>query len=348
MKSFGPRRLELVMPETLLELADKSVHPPRLFERDMDRLLAEEFRVSKTFVSWFLSKINLPECFEASVLRVHVSMRNDLGESDVVVVFEKSSSREKFVIFIEDKIDAPLQPEQLNRYRSRAEAKGQFQDFRIVLCSPEAYVTTCPNSSQFDATVSYESIAEFLMSDEPGLRSSYRAKGILQAAKRANYVPSTKEFDLETTQFWQSAYLLALKEFPELQMKPVLRPAKGLPCVQFQTVAMTKKPVSVSLILKADKGVAELWFGRTDYEKFSLEVSAILEAGMTIVKSGKNSAIRLSFPSFSVSRFTEEAKFSIRTAFAVCVRLVRFYEGHKASLDSAALQSLLTPQPMTY
>jgi len=339
------------MPESLLKLSEKSLRPPRLFERDMDRLLAEEFHVSKTFVSWFLAKINLPERVEASVLRVHVSMRNDFGESDVVVVFEKSSSREKFVIFIEDKIDAPLQPEQLSRYRSRAEAdsaKGHFEDFRIVLCSPEAYLTTCPNSKEFDATVSYESIAEFLMNEEPGLRSSYRAEAILQAAKRANYVPSTKEFDLETTQFWQSAYMLALKEFPELQMKPVPRPAKGLPCVQFQTVAMTKKPVFVSLILKADKGLAELWFGRTDYEKFSLQASALLEPGMTIVKSGKNSAIRLSFPPFQICRFEEEAMVSIRTAFAVCVRLVRFYEEQKAALDSAASQCLLTPQPMTY
>jgi hypothetical protein len=84
---------------------------PRFYERDMDILLAEELQVSPAFANWFLSATNCANCKAGKVLEVAVSKSDNLGESDLVVLFESVDSKSRFALFIEDKIDAPLQPE---------------------------------------------------------------------------------------------------------------------------------------------------------------------------------------------------------------------------------------------
>jgi hypothetical protein len=78
------------------------------------------------------------------------------------VLFDTGEPHERFALFIEDKIDAPLQPKQLERYRQRAEAgvrKNSYSAFAVVLCSPVAYVKSHVGATGFDAYVSHEAIA---------------------------------------------------------------------------------------------------------------------------------------------------------------------------------------------
>jgi hypothetical protein len=344
--SILPEASDPQLNEGNLKSSEKPFLPPRLFERDIDLLLAEEFKVSARFASEFLRKLNFEDVPTGSVVGVHVSKIDTSGESDLVVIFEKPGSEERFAIFIEDKIDAPFQPEQLARYRQRAETGKGYKDYKIVLLAPEAYLTA---DFGFDAKISYESVATILTTVEPGERSFYRAEAIFQAAKNARKPSATKEFDTETTAFWSAAYKIALTEFSELEMRSIGQPAKGLNWVQFRTVAMTRKPVFVSLLLKGDKGVAELSFSGIDYEKFHSQISSLLENGMTVAKYGESSlVIKAQTPKFVITPFGDDAGSTIRKAFEVCVRLVRFYDQHKAELDHAALQSLVSPKPLTY
>src|ERR1035441_7338347 len=92
----------------------------RKYERDIDILLAEEFAVSPAFASWFLGHTKNFAGTEANVWDVYVSKSDATGESDLVVVFDKASGDSRFALLIEDKIDAPLQPEQERRYRLRS------------------------------------------------------------------------------------------------------------------------------------------------------------------------------------------------------------------------------------
>jgi hypothetical protein len=126
----------------------------RKYERDIDLLLAEEFFVSPAFATWFLNKTNSFNDVSAQVVDVFVSRSDTTGESDLVVIFEKQDSGNRFALHIEDKIDAPLQPEQEARYRLRAEAemlRKLYCAFEVILCSPEAYAATRSEASKFDA-----------------------------------------------------------------------------------------------------------------------------------------------------------------------------------------------------
>lgn len=67
------------------------------------------------------------------------------GAKLLVVVFDKPGGDSRFALLIEDKIDAPLQPEHERRYRLRADAeilRGDYSDYEVILCSPEAYGVT--------------------------------------------------------------------------------------------------------------------------------------------------------------------------------------------------------------
>jgi hypothetical protein len=97
----------------------------RKYERDIDLLLAEEFAVSPSFATWFLEQTHTFKGRQARVIEVGVSRSDTTGESDLVVVFEEQNGCGRFALHIEDKIDAPLQPEQEIRYRLRAQAAIQ-------------------------------------------------------------------------------------------------------------------------------------------------------------------------------------------------------------------------------
>jgi hypothetical protein len=136
--------------------------------------------VSTSFAFWFRKQVDAFPDGEAQVVDVVVSKSDNLGESDLVVVYQQSAADQRFAIFIEDKIDAPLQPEQAARYRQRAQVgvrKGHFAEFQVVLCSPAAYRDVHPDAALFDAFVSFEEIAEYLRSQSPeDLRAVYRAE----------------------------------------------------------------------------------------------------------------------------------------------------------------------------
>jgi hypothetical protein len=143
----------------------------RKYERDIDLLLAEEFSVSQAFGAWFLTQTKGFKGVSAHVADVYVSRSDTTGESDLVVVYERSRGERRFALHIEDKIDAPLQPEQEARYRLRGNAeilRGAYSEFEVILCSPERYPIVHTEVSRFDALVTYEAIGNFLVSQDAG------------------------------------------------------------------------------------------------------------------------------------------------------------------------------------
>lgn len=316
---------------------------PRFYERDMDIILAEEFQVSPAFANWFLSAKDCADCRSGKVLAVAVSKSDNLGESDLIVLFESVDAESRFALFIEDKIDAPLQPEQLARYRKRAEVgqkQGSYSHFHVVLCSPEAYPKTHIDAEGFDAYVSYESIAAFLRENDPtNVRNLYRASIFANAATKLGHVGYVKETDAQTDSFWQAAYDLASREFHDLEMKPP-KFAKGLTWLIFRPHDMPTLPRIVAVELKAAKGVAELTFSGVECRLFAPLVLSLLESDMTAHQTGKSTAIRLNITSFGITAFDSKAEEHVRAAFTACTRLIRFYREHRLALDSAASKSL--------
>jgi hypothetical protein len=76
----------------------------RMYERDVDLLLAEELDVNPAFANHIKSLTKFAS-EPATVAEFWVSKSNNLGESDLVVVYERSDGS-RFALLIEDKVDA--------------------------------------------------------------------------------------------------------------------------------------------------------------------------------------------------------------------------------------------------
>jgi hypothetical protein len=268
------------------------------YERDIDLLLAEEFAVSDTFATWFLNQTRFAGK-GARVADVYVSRADTTGESDLVVVLEETGGNSRFALLVEDKIDAPLQPEQAQRYRRRAQreiARGDYSEFEIVLCSPEMYREVQPKAASFDCFVSYEAISTFLKNAEASPRGIYRSNFIASAATKSVNT-WTKTYDETTNAFWGAAYDIATREFPILDMRE-RNVTKDSTWISFRPKDMPARPQRTYVSLKGDRGYTDLTFtGSTAYRLAPL-VTPILEPDMTVHQTGKSAAIRIAVEGF--------------------------------------------------
>jgi hypothetical protein len=314
----------------------------RKYERDIDLLLAEEFAVSPRFAAWFLKHTKKFAGAEANVKDVYVSRSDSTGESDLVVVFDKHGGDSRFALLIEDKIDAPLQPEQEERYRLRAAAevlRGEYSDYEVILCSPEAYPATHPEASTFDSFVPYESIEKFLRTCGPeDPRTLYRANFLSTAAKRSAN-SWTRVDDAVTNAFWERAYDIATKEFPDLEMQP-LELSKDSTWINVRPHDMPTRPRRIYISFKGDRGFIDLTFTACAVRLFSPLVQLLLEDDMTVHQTSKSAAIRIRVEGFKVSEPEDGVMEKMRNAFSASTRLIRFYRQHREALDTAASQSV--------
>jgi hypothetical protein len=317
----------------------------RKYERDIDILLAEEFAVSSSFASWFLTQTKKFRGVKASVLDVYVSRSDNNGESDLVVVFERVDTDSRFALMIEDKIDAPLQPDQEIRYRRRGDAevsRGDYSDYEVILCAPQIYYVTHPTVSSFDALISYESVDQFLKTDCPeSLRNIYRANFIGTAARSTSNTWTRVDDDV-TNAFWNAAYDISTREFPGLEMKPP-ELTKDSTWINIRPIEMPTRPRRIYVSLKGDRGFIDLTFTSSLARLFSPMVASLIDPDMTVHQTGKSAAIRIAVEGFNVSLPNEQVSRKIRNALAACLRLVEFYRRNRELLDKAASESLPSP-----
>lgn len=311
----------------------------RKYERDVDILLAEEFSVSPAFASWFLNRTRFRD-LSATVVDVFVSRSDNNGESDLIVVFQ-AEDESRVALLIEDKIDAPLQHEQEKRYRLRAEtevARGTFNDFEIVLCSPKAYVAAQPKAGSFDRFISYEDISDFFRASDSSPRSLYRANFIETAASKSTNT-WVRISDEDTNAFWDAAYKIASRDFTILEMKP-LQLTKGSTWITFRPKWMPTSPRHIYLSFKGDRGFMDLTISGTLAYRLAEHISAILQPDMTIHQTNKSTAIRLCVEGFKVEESWKVCEDRVRVAFAASERLIRFFQSNRAVLETAAANSL--------
>jgi hypothetical protein len=262
-----------------------------------------------------------------------------------VVLFEGTGDGNRFALHIEDKVNAPLQPEQIARYRLRADRAvrdGEYTDYEVILCSPEGYCPEHRKEMSFDSFVSYEEIGGFLKPGDPeDLRGNYRADFVFTATTRTG---NTWKIDKDplTDAFWNEAYKVATSEFPDLEMK---RPnnTKGETWITFHPLGFPTRPRYTYVLLKGSKGFVDLTFTGTLARIFSPLVRQLLEDDMEIYQTGKSAAIRLVTYGFEVAEPDDTVMAKVRAAFAAAVKLIRFYRQNRDALDRAASESLPDP-----
>ena len=137
-------------------------------EKDVDMLIMDRASKRGPILDLVLQEINdeVPgdsQCFELVEVVHSASTRN--GESDLVIVIAGPQGRH--AILVEDKIDAPAQPQQAKRYKSRGEegiAAGEWSSFSVLLMAPEEYLQA--NCEPYPHELSYQLIREALPQDD--------------------------------------------------------------------------------------------------------------------------------------------------------------------------------------
>jgi hypothetical protein len=311
----------------------------RKYERDVDLLLAEEFSVNPEFARWFCLRTKFAD-HASEVSDVFVSKSNKLGESDLIVVF-KTHEDSLVAVLIEDKVDAPLQPNQAARYRLRANQEvrlGAWTDYELVLCAPRFYLQTRADLADFDRLIPLEEIGAFLAKADPSTRGRYRGDFLATAATRRKN-SWTREPDDATDAFWDAAYEIAVRDFPILELKPP-KMTKDSNNFTLRPRWMPTQPKTTYVWIKGPLGVVDLTFGSTTALEFSEHISSLpLPDGITIHQTGASTAIRLKVPTFAISDGIEKGLPKVRKAFEASEELLRFYRTHQAVIDDAALRA---------
>lgn len=270
----------------------------KIYERDMDLLILEEFLASPSFAKLFLDKVGLVGTYTV-VYGAH-SLSDADGESDITLILQYADR--KVALLIEDKIDAPTMPEQSARYRKRAEqamARGEYSEAYVILVAPEAYHDAHRNdkNAAYGYRVTYEQLLQWF-AEQPAARSQFKKAMIAFAIQQNRLGYQVLEVE-EVTSFWRCLRRYCAERHPNLSMLGADTPkGGGAAWPEFRTPLE-----NVRVVYKSQKGIGDLEFPgfgeRIQYLRAAL--GERLQPGMRIEKTGKSAAVRLEQPNWAVS-----------------------------------------------
>ncbi len=266
--------------------------------------------MSEEFREWFSSRVFGEPIYQSKIGSWHSLSYLDLGESDLVFLFEAIDGP-RTVIHIENKINASPQPEQGNRYRFRGE-KGQkdgyWENFKTCIIAPNKYLSSSKNSESYDIEVSYEEILAYFQSRRPlGERFSYKARILLEGIEqnRRGYQP---EYNDAMTNFVADYYKYAADNYPQLYMQKAKPRPAGSTWIMFYPPNLNDK--GINLVHQLTKGLVKIFFKglSEEFEKLETKYNPILPENASIGLAGKSVAISIKVPPIEPlsKRFEEE------------------------------------------
>lgn len=115
-----------------------------VFERDLDMALWIQLYADPTFLHRFVQHAMGPGRKRWRFANLSASeSRHGSGETDLLIVVERTSGH-RTALLVEDKIKAPFQRRQAERYIERGECgrrAGEWDDYLTILVAPERYIT---------------------------------------------------------------------------------------------------------------------------------------------------------------------------------------------------------------
>ena len=201
-------------------------------------------------------------------------------------------------ILIENKVTAPPQKDQAERYHKRGKAgteAGEWDKFTSCLIAPERYLAGSTEAGIYDVTVPYEAIREFFFARaEASNRAAYRARVFDLAIdqQRRGYSP---EEDPRVTAFWKAYWGVANDEFPELNMaEPGTKPSRAL-WIDFRDLDI--EPAR-RIVHKLNRGHVDLEVPRAGdrVDELREKNADPLGADIEVVQTGKAAAFRITVP----------------------------------------------------
>lgn len=302
-----------------------TIHIPDVSERDIDLLLLEEFVASADFRSWFLSEIGVESA--ASLSEASRSVKTESGESDLELTFQSRAGEVK--VLVENKVDAAFQPNQPQRYVTRAHGyreSGKYKDVVTVVMAPEDYFGDESESYGFDAKITYESVLSwFSAPDRKSPRTDYKLALLCVAIERGRagwqLVPHPN-----VGLFWQMYWQLANKIAPQLSMPP---PKKEIPVgshfIVFRPAAL---PRNIKLKHKVGYGNVDLEFREMGGRLAEVDrlYRAALPSDTQIEKAAKSAVIRARVDPVDMTRADfASSEPAIRKGIETAARLLDWY-----------------------
>lgn len=275
--------------------------PRKTVEHDVDILLIEEIHVSQNFREWLIQQARRLEQsdFGAFVGAWRSVSETILGESDVVFIYADANER-KHSILIENKVSAPAQPSQAERYRLRGESgigSAQWNDYTTVLLAPNEYLSASPDAEGFDVKLSYETLRDwFLASSRRDPRMEYKA-GVIQRGINRMKNGWVREIDATATDFFQAYWGLASHEFPRLGVRKPAGVPKGHNEISYLSREIDSQR-GFSLVHKFEKGCVDLRLrnGASRARELRQINRDLLGQEISVVRAGKSVAFRFFVP----------------------------------------------------
>lgn len=310
-----------------------------LYERDIDLVILDLLHSSDAFRKRLLSVV-LDEPGLAAESRFEGAWHSVLDEKGHESDLEAAWWSPKYghiTLLIEDKINAPCQPDQALRYKERAKAysEGDRADIaRTLLIAPETYPHLHKKDvAPFDAHVSLEAIAEWCCTSTAGNRSEYLQKMIAHALRRWNRSTAPGGDRRRGTQF-PEIYSVLRQELartsPRLHISNSPQAQNGWAYLQAD-----RRGTGVLMRYRFLDHWAELILSRKSHEESA--VRELLKARplprAEIAPRGKSEiAVWIPTPELDVEAGAESQRDQIRSAVQTLEALQAWYEDEVAQL----------------
>lgn len=264
----------------------------KVFERDIDLFVIDEFISNKKFANLFLAQIGLNSF---NIVKIFHSLTDPkFGESDITIIIE-DLNKTRYGILIEDKIDAIAMSNQSGRYFERGNKgieNGEYEKYYVFIIAPESYLNNNVEAKKYPNKLSYEKILEFFK-EEYDERLSLKIILLEEALNKKKIGYQVIE-EPNVTKFWSKYYSFQEGNYLKLQLPKQDGPrGSAASWPTFNTFLKT-----VKIIHKSEKGFVDLTFNGYG-EKINILNEAIgdlLDDDMCIVRTNKSAAVRIVVP----------------------------------------------------
>ncbi|MEQ9455596.1 MAG: PD-(D/E)XK nuclease family protein [Phycisphaeraceae bacterium] len=301
-------------------------------ERDIDLLLLEELAASEPFLQWFIRTTTAlePPC---TLLSIGRSVTQSSGESDLELLIREEGGQEHRIL-IENKVDASFQKDQAGRYRQRAElylSRDSLQSCTTILVAPEVYLNGVTDT-EFDQTLSYETIASWLEAHAPSPRTDYKLYMLRVAIGKARQGYNPVE-DSAVTDFWRHYWRAVSRIAPELEFPEPGGKASTAGFFHFRPGVL---PRGTHIIHKPRFGVVDLQIDGMGLRlrEVTTALGDALEPDMTLVRTHKSAAVRLQAEVFDFAEPYEKNHEQAEHAMRLAKRLFAWAQQHRARVQS--------------
>lgn len=256
-------------------------------EKDTDFAIIKSFITNEKVRKLFFDQIKN----EGKIIKIYHSLMQKEsdghdGESDIVIICE--NDKERFAIFIEDKIAADPQPNQRARYDDRAvlfRDTEKYNHYYVFLCAPKAYLDTA-KSEGYRYIVPHEEISSLLSKDE-------FEKFVFDFStneKKQGYTPIKNN---GVTEFWKKLYKYVDK-YPRLDINKTTTP-RG---TNANWPAFKTQITGLRIVWKSDRNYIDLEFSgmAEQREEFSSLIKKLNLTDYQPVVTGKSLSLRTMVP----------------------------------------------------